>query len=92
MNKFLTVTSFVVLASPAFAQGMAAPTANDNMAGPSHMANGTMATNDTMKMDQKKPIKKTAMKHGAMGAGMAAPSDGMASGSTTSGSMSGPNH
>jgi pentapeptide MXKDX repeat protein len=96
MNKLLTaaslaVTSFVVLASPAFAQGMAAPAANDgmasgSMAGPSHMAN------DTMKMDHKKPMKKTAMKHDAMGAGMAAPSGGMSSGTTPSGSMSGPNH
>jgi hypothetical protein len=87
MNKFLTVTSFVVLASPAFAQGMAAPAANDGMAGPSHMA----AANDTMKMDHKKPMKKPAMKHDAMGAsGMAAPQGGMASGN--SGSMSGPNH
>jgi hypothetical protein len=84
MNKFLAVACFAVLASPAFAQGMAAPAANDGMAGPSHMAGGTM------KMDHKKPMKKTAMKHDAMGAGMAAPSGGMASGN--SGSMSGPNH
>jgi pentapeptide MXKDX repeat protein len=85
MNKFLTVACFAVLASPAFAQGMAAPaTSSDGMAGPSHMAN------DAMKMDHKKPMKKPAMKHDAMGAGMAAPSGGMASGNT--GSMSGPNH
>jgi pentapeptide MXKDX repeat protein len=81
MNKFLTVACFVVLASPAFAQGMAAPApTKDGMAGP--MANGAMATNDTMKMDHKKAMKKPAMKHDAMGAGMAAPSS----------SMSGPNH
>jgi len=94
MNKFLTIASFVVLASPAFAQEMAAPPtakdgmASDSMAGPSHMA----AANDTMKMDHKKPMKKTAMKHDAMG--MAAPHDGMAGGmsSGNSGSMSGPNH
>jgi hypothetical protein len=87
MNKFLTVTCFVVLASPAFAQGMAGPAANDGMTSPAHMAN------DTMKMDHKKPMKKPAMKHGAMGAGMAAPSGGM-SDSKASGnnSMSGPNH
>ena len=84
MNKFLIVTCFIVLASPAFAQGMAAPATSDGMAGPSHMAN------DTMKMDHKKPMKKPAMKHDAMGAGMAAPQGGMASGNT--GSMSGPNH
>ncbi len=85
MNKFLTVACFVVLASPAFAQGMAAPAANDGMAGPTHMAN------DTMKMDHKKPMKKPAMKHDAMGSsGMAAPQGGMASGNN--GSMSGPNH
>ena len=82
MNKLLAVTSFVVLASPAFAQGMAAPATNDGMAGPSHMAN------DTMKMDHKKPMKKPAMKHDSMG--MAAPAGGMASGNT--GSMSGPSH
>jgi hypothetical protein len=81
MNKFLTVTCFVVLASPAFAQGMAAP-AKDGMAAP--------MANDTMKMDHKKPMKKAAVKHDAMGAGMAAPQGGMASGN--SGSMSGPNH
>ncbi len=81
MNKFLTVACLVVLASPAFAQGMAAPAANDGMAGPSHMAN------DGMKMDHKKPVKKPAMKHDAMGASMAAPSGGMASGS-----MTGPGH
>ena len=44
-----------------------------------------------MKMDHKKPAKKTAMKHDAMGAngGMTGPSasDGMAKGS-----MSGPGH
>ena len=72
MNKFLAVACFAVLASPAFAQGMA---------GPSHMGN------DTMKMDHKKPVKKPAMKHDGMGAGMAAPSGGMASGS-----MTGPGH
>ena len=82
MNKFLAVACFAVLASPAFAQGMAAPAANDGMAGPSHMGN------DTMKMDHKKPMKKPAMKHDAMG--MAAPSGGMASGN--SGGMSGPGH
>ena len=81
MNKFLAVACFAVLASPAFAQGMAAPAANDGMAGPSHMGN------DTMKMDHKKPVKKPAMKHDGMGAGMAAPSGGMASGS-----MTGPGH
>jgi hypothetical protein len=84
MNKFLAVTCFVVLASPAFAQGMAAPAANDGIAGPSHV------TNDAMKTDHKKPMKKPAMKHDAMGAGMAAPSGGMAPGNN--GSMSGPNH
>ena len=81
MNKFITVASFVVLASPAFAQGMAAPsggmTSGDSMAGPSHMAG------DTMKMDHKKPMKKSAMKHDGMG--MAAPSGGMASGGMASG-------
>jgi len=88
MNKFLAVTSFVVLASPAFAQGMSGPTASDGMAGPSHMG-----ANDTMKMDHKKPMKKSTMKHDAMSGGMksldsmAAPSGGM-----TSGSMSGPGH
>lgn len=86
MNKFLAVACFAVLASPAFAQGMAAPAANDGMAGPSHMAN------DTMKMDHKKPVKKPAMKHDGMG--MAAPQNGMAGGmaSSNSGSMSGPSH
>ncbi len=34
MNKFITIAGFVVLASPAFAQGMAAPTASDGMAAP----------------------------------------------------------
>ena len=82
MNKFLAVACFAVLASPAFAQGMAAPAANDGMAGPSHMAGGTM------KMDHKKPVKKPAMKHDGMG--MAAPQNGMAS--SNSGSMSGPSH
>ncbi|MGZ5928288.1 MAG: hypothetical protein ACXWLX_03645 [Rhizomicrobium sp.] len=87
MNKFLTVACFVVLASPAFAQGMAAPSGGmtgDKMAGP--------MANDTMKMDHKKPMKKTAMKHDGMG--MAAPSGGMAGGmaSSNSGSMSGPSH
>ena len=92
MNKFITIAGFVALASPAFAQGMAAPTASDGMAAPSHMAN------DTMKMDHKKPMKKSAMKHDGMG--MAGPSNGMASGDKmaapqggmASGSMSGPNH
>jgi len=94
MNKFITVASFVVLASPAFAQGMAAPSGGmaSSEASPSHMAN------DTMKMDHKKPMKKSAMKHDGMG--MAAPSGGMASGDKmaapqggmASGSMSGPNH
>jgi len=99
MNKFITVASFVVLASPAFAQGMAAPSGGmaSSEASPSHMAN------DTMKMDHKKPMKKSAMKHDGMG--MAAPSGGMASGGMASGdkmaapqggmasgSMSGPNH
>jgi hypothetical protein len=97
MNKFIAVASFVVLASPALAQGMAAPSggqsstsmsSSDGMAGPSKMG-----VNDTMKMDHKKPAKKTAMKHDAMSGGMkssdsmAAPTGGMASGS-----MSGPNH
>lgn len=81
MNKFLTVTGFVVLASPAFAQGMAAP--SGSMAAPSHMA----AANDTMKMDHKKSMKTHAVKHAAM----AAPQTGMAGG-MASGSMSGPNH
>ena len=98
MNKLITVASFVVLASPAFAQGMAGPAASDGMARPSHMAD------DTMKMDRKKPAKKTAMKHDGMG--MAAPSGGgMASGGMAagdkmaapqggmvSGSMAGPGH
>jgi len=94
MNKFITIASFVVLASPAFAQGMAAPSGGmaSSEASPSHMAN------DTMKMDHKKPMKKSAMKHDGMG--MAAPSGGMASGDKmaapqggmASGSMSGPNH
>jgi hypothetical protein len=93
MNKFPTLTgvavaSFVVLASPAFAQGM--PSAG-GMAGPSHMAN------DTMKMDHKKPMKKSAMKHDGMGmsaTGGMASSDKMAApqGGMASGSMSGPNH
>jgi hypothetical protein len=99
MNKLLTSASlaaacFVALASPAFAQGMAGPAASDGMAGP--------MTNDTMKMDHKKPAKKTAMKHDGMG--MAAPSGGMASGGMAgdkmaapqggmaSGSMAGPGH
>lgn len=95
MNKFLTVTTFVLLASPAFAQGMAAPSggmsSSDSMAGPSKMG-----ANDTMKMDHKKPMKKSAMKHDGMG--MAAPSGGMASGdkmaapSDGMASGSGPNH
>ena len=89
MNKFLTVACFAVLASPALAQGMAAPAANDGMAGPSHMASGGMAANDTMKMDHKKPMKKPAMKHDAMGAGMATPPNGMAAPSS---SMSGPSN
>jgi len=94
MNKFITVASFVALASPAFAQGMAAPSGGmaSSEASPSHMAN------DTMKMDHKKPTKKSAMTHDGMG--MAAPSGGMASGDKmaapqggmASGSMSGPNH
>ena len=94
MNKFITVASFVVLASPAFAQGMAAPSGGmaSSEASPSHMAN------DTMKMDHKNPMKKSAVKHDGMG--MAAPSGGMASGDKmaapqggmASGSMSGPNH
>jgi len=100
MNKLPTLTgvavaSFVVLASPAFAQGMSGPGA-DGMAGPSHMAN------DTMKMDHKKPMKKSAMTHDGMG--MSAPgsmtSGGMASGDKmaapqggmASGSMSSSNH
>lgn len=91
MNKFIAVASFVVLASPAFAQGMAAPSggmaSGDSMAGPSHMAN------DTMKMDHKKPMKKSAMKHDGMG--MAAPSGGMASGdkmAAPQGGMNNANH
>jgi hypothetical protein len=82
MNKFLAVACFAVLASPAFAQGMAAPAAaNDGMAGP--------MANDTMKMDHKKPVKKTAMKHDGMG--MAAPQNST-TGGMASGSMSGPGH
>ena len=91
MNKFLAVASLVLLASPAFAQGMTGPTTADGMSGPSHMAN------DSMKMDHKKPVKKPAMKKDSMGMPapsggmpadkMAAPHDGM-----NSGSMSGPNH
>jgi len=95
MNKYPTlagvaVASFVVLASPAFAQGMSGPSA-DGMAGPSHMAN------DTMKMDHKKPMKKSSMKHDGMGmsaSGGMASGDKMAApqGGTASSSMSGPNH
>jgi hypothetical protein len=73
---------------------MAAPSGGmtgDKMASP--------MANDTMKMDHKKPMKKTAMKHDAMGMaapqnGMAAPQSGMAGGmaSGNSGGMSGPSH
>jgi pentapeptide MXKDX repeat protein len=79
MNKFITVASFVILASPAFAQGMAAPSGGmaSGEASPSHMAG------DTMKMDHKKPMKKSAMKHDGMS--MAAPTGGMASGGMASG-------
>ena len=89
MNKFLITTGLVLslatAALPALAQGMAA---GDSMSGPSHMAN------DTMKMGHKKTAKKTAMKHDAMGAGMA--HDGMtgpaASGGMSQGGMNGPGH
>jgi hypothetical protein len=85
MNKFLIAAITLALATPALAQGMAA---HDTMAGPSAMAH------DGMKMDHKKPAKKTAMKHDAMGAGMA--HDGMngpaSSAGMSQGSMSGPGH
>ena len=87
MNKFLITALVLTLATPALAQGMAA---GDSMSGPSHMAN------DSMKMDHKKPAKKTAMKHDAMGTTGGMAHDGMtgpaASGGMAQGSMSGPGH
>jgi hypothetical protein len=85
MRKFLIAAVALTLATPALAQGMAT---QDTMAGPSAMSH------DAMKMDHKKTAKKTAMKHDAMGAGMA--HDGMngpaPSGGMGQGSMSGPGH
>lgn len=85
MRKFLITAVALALATPALAQGMAA---QDTMAGPSAMSH------DGMKMNHKKTAKKAAMKHDAMGAGMA--HDGMtgpaASGGMSQGGMNGPGH
>ena len=83
MRKFLIAAGVAVaIASPALAQGMAAPS-GDGMSGPSHMAMG----NDGMKMDHKKKPKKAAMAHDAM----AAPASGSMSGPSANG-LSGPGH
>jgi hypothetical protein len=84
MRKFVITAALVLaVATPALAQGMAAPAKpGDSMAGP--------MTNDTMKMDHKKKAKKAAMAHDAMGA-MAAPASASMSG-PSSNSMSGPGH
>ena len=84
MNKFLLTTALTfALAVPALAQGMAA---GNSMSGPSHMAQ-----DDKMKMDHKKPAKKSQMKHGGMGMsnGMTGPSG---SGGMAQGAMSNSGH
>jgi hypothetical protein len=81
MHKFLITAGLIVaVATPALAQGMAAPAkSGDSMAAP--------MANDTMKMDHKKKPKKAAMTHDSM----AAPASDSMSG-PSSNSMSGPGH